>query len=82
MFQWTCDFVLVQIFFQLVNVSQQGDFEHIRTSRQQSFDNSTKTTKSKILQQEVNTSNKNYPKFKILTQKDQRCYMLFESENS
>jgi len=82
MFQWTCDFVLVQFFFQLVNVSQQGDFEHIRTSRQQSFDNSTKTTKSKILQQEMNTSNKNYPKFKILTQKDQRCYMLFESKNS
>ncbi len=66
MFQQTYDFVLVQTFFQLVDVSQQGDCEHTTTREQQSF-NFINEVKSKILQPKVSISNKNYPKSKIST---------------
>jgi hypothetical protein len=48
MFQQTYDFVLVQTFFQLVDVSRQGDREHTTTQEQQSF-NFINEAKSKIL---------------------------------
>ncbi len=66
MFQQTYNFVLVQIFFQLVDVSRQGDHEHTTTQEQQSF-NFINEAKFKILQLKVSISNKNYLKSKIST---------------
>jgi hypothetical protein len=68
MFQQTYDFVLVQAFFQLVDVSWQGDHEHTTTQEQQFFI-FINEAKSNILQPKVSISNKNYPKSKISTTK-------------
>jgi hypothetical protein len=64
MFQQTYDFVLVQTFFQSIDVSWQGDHEHIATQEQQSF-NFINEAKFEILQPKVSISKKNYPKSKI-----------------
>jgi hypothetical protein len=61
MFQQTYNFVLVQIFFQLVDVSRQGDREHTTTQKQQSF-NFINEAKFKILQLKASIYNKNYLK--------------------
>jgi hypothetical protein len=80
MFQQTYDFVLVQTFFQLVDVSQQGDCEHTTTQEQQSF-NFINEVKSKILQPKVSISNKITLNLKYQQQEYQRNYM-FKLENS